>query len=116
ATLKSLGEERGAERRIAVLGPMRETGVHSAALHAGLASAISQAKVDQLILIGAEMDPLAEALGGAIPIERAADADSAAGLLEALIAPGDVVLVKASNSVGLAALVERVAGGVACST
>jgi UDP-N-acetylmuramoyl-tripeptide--D-alanyl-D-alanine ligase len=30
--------------------------------------------------------------------------------------PGDAVLVKASNSVGLARLVERVAGGLACST
>jgi len=116
ATLKSLGEERGAERRIAVLGPMRELGEHGAALHAGLAPAVTAAKVDRLILIGAEMDPLAEALGGAIPVERADDASHATRLLEALIAPGDVVLVKASNSVGLAALVERVAGGVACST
>ena len=30
--------------------------------------------------------------------------------------PGDAVLVKASNSVGLARLVERVAGGFECST
>jgi UDP-N-acetylmuramoyl-tripeptide--D-alanyl-D-alanine ligase len=29
---------------------------------------------------------------------------------------GDAVLVKASNSVGLAKLVEQVAGGAACST
>jgi len=116
ATLKSLGEERGVERRIAVLGPMRELGEHGAALHAGLAPAVTEAKVDRLILIGAEMRPLEEALGGAIPVERADDADGAARLLEAMLAPGDVVLVKASNSVGLAALVERVAGGVACFT
>jgi UDP-N-acetylmuramoyl-tripeptide--D-alanyl-D-alanine ligase len=116
ATLMSLGEERGADRRIAVLGPMRELGEHGAALHAGLAPAVMEAKVDRLILIGDEMDPLEAALGGSIPVDRARDADEATRLLEALIAPGDVVLVKASNSVGLAALVERVAGGVACST
>jgi UDP-N-acetylmuramoyl-tripeptide--D-alanyl-D-alanine ligase len=116
ATLKSLGEERGVERRIAVLGPMRELGEHGAALHAGLAPAVTAAKVDHLILIGDEMDPLAVALGDSMAVARADDAAHAARLLQALLAPGDVVLVKASNSVGLAALVERVAGGVPCST
>ena len=38
ATLKSLGEEKGVERRIAVLGPMRELGPESDRLHAGLAA------------------------------------------------------------------------------
>ena len=40
ATLKSLGEERDVRRRIAVLGPMRELGMHGDSLHAGLAPAI----------------------------------------------------------------------------
>ena len=39
ATLKALGEERDVDRRIAVLGPMRELGDHAAELHAGLAPA-----------------------------------------------------------------------------
>ena len=59
ATLKSLGAERDAKRRIAVLGPMRELGEHSGELHAGLAPAIVDAHVDRLILIGDEMRPLA---------------------------------------------------------
>ena len=116
ATLKSLGEERGVERRIAVLGPMREVGEHGAALHAALAPLVSEANVDHLILVGAEMDPLETALDGTLPVARAEDADGAADLLEAMLRPGDAVLVKASNSVGLAALVERVAGGRPCST
>ena len=116
ATLKSLGEEGGVRRRIAVLGPMRELGEHSDQLHAALAPSVIDAKVDRLILIGDEMRPLEIALAGAIPIDRATDASEATDLLTALIAPGDVVLVKASNSVGLAALVERVAGGQSCFT
>ena len=116
ATLKSLGDERGVQRRIAVLGPMRELGGQSEALHAALAPAVTAAKVDRLILIGEEMLALEEALAGTIPVDRAADSDAATALLQMIIAPGDAVLVKASNSVGLARLVERVAGGQACFT
>ncbi|HWC56121.1 MAG TPA: UDP-N-acetylmuramoyl-tripeptide--D-alanyl-D-alanine ligase [Sphingomicrobium sp.] len=116
ATLKSLGAERDITRRIAVLGPMRELGEHSDALHAGLAPAVCDAHVDQLILIGEEMNPLADALGGDILISRADTVDEATDALIRIARPGDAVLVKASNSVGLARLVERVAGGLACST
>jgi UDP-N-acetylmuramoyl-tripeptide--D-alanyl-D-alanine ligase len=116
ATLKSLGEERGARRRIAVLGPMRELGEHSAQLHADLAPAVLEAHVDELILIGDEMRPLAEQVVGKLGLDLATDVEDATNTLMRMLHPGDVVLVKASNSVGLAKLVERVAGGVACST
>ena len=111
ATLKSLGAEKGVARRIAVLGPMRELGPHSDQLHAGPAPAVLDARVDRLILVGDETRPLERALNGQVPVARAAGADEAAELLNALLAPGDAVLIKASNSVGLARLVERVAGG-----
>ena len=110
ATLKSLGEEPEAMRRIAILGPMRELGDETVRAHAALADAVRQAHIDRLILVGAEMESLAEALGGAVPIERASDAEGAVALLKAAARPGDAVLVKASNSIGLARLVERVAG------
>ena len=116
ATLKALGEERDVARRIAVLGPMRELGPTGAALHADLAPAVTAAHVDHLILVGEEMAPLGEALAGAIPIDTAANADEAAEVLRALVGPRDVVLVKASNSIGLARLVEAMAGGAPCST
>jgi UDP-N-acetylmuramoyl-tripeptide--D-alanyl-D-alanine ligase len=45
-----------------------------------------------------------------------ANAEEATDVLMRSLRPGDAVLVKASNSVGLAKLVERVAGGLACST
>jgi UDP-N-acetylmuramoyl-tripeptide--D-alanyl-D-alanine ligase len=116
ATLKSLGEERDVARRIAVLGPMRELGVTGGEAHAALAPDVRAAKIDYLILVGDEMEPLAEALGDIVPIERASDAEAATGLLQALVAPRDAVLVKASNSIGLARLVEAMAGGAPCST
>ena len=116
ATLKSLGAEGDVSRRIAVLGPMRELGEHSEALHAGLAPAVVGAHVDRLILIGEEMRPLDEALGDRVPVDRVDSVDEATDALVRILRPGDAVLVKASNSVGLAKLVERVAGGVTCST
>jgi UDP-N-acetylmuramoyl-tripeptide--D-alanyl-D-alanine ligase len=116
ATLKSLGEERDIERRIAVLGPMRELGEHGAALHAGLAPAIRDAHVDCLILIGDEMKPLAEKLVGTIPLDLVSSVDEATEALRRTLRPGDAVLVKASNSVGLAKLVESMAKEPACST
>jgi UDP-N-acetylmuramoyl-tripeptide--D-alanyl-D-alanine ligase len=116
ATLKSLGEERDVTRRIAVLGPMRELGAHSGALHAGLAPAVLGARVDRLILIGDEMRPLDEALDDRVPVDRVDSVDEATEALRRIVHPGDAVLVKASNSVGLARLVESMAKELACST
>jgi UDP-N-acetylmuramoyl-tripeptide--D-alanyl-D-alanine ligase len=113
ATLKSLGEERDVARRIAVLGPMRELGEHSASLHAGLAPAVLDAHVDELILIGEEMRPLAEQVVGKVSLDLVDNVEDAIAGLMARLHAGDAVLVKASNSVGLAKLVERVAGGAA---
>jgi UDP-N-acetylmuramoyl-tripeptide--D-alanyl-D-alanine ligase len=116
ATIKSLGAEKDATRRIAVLGPMRELGEHSAALHAALAPAVRDAHVDRLILIGDEMRPLAEEVVGIISYDLVSNVDEANDALMQMVRPGDVVLVKASNSVGLAKLVERMVKGMPCST
>ena len=116
ATLKSLGAESGVSRRIAVLGPMRELGEHSDALHAGLAPAVIDAHVDALVLVGEDMRPLEDALDGRVAVIRATDADAAADALLDLLRPGDAVLVKASNSIGLARVVDRVKEGEPCST
>jgi len=115
ATLKALGEEHGAARRIAVLGPMRELGAHAEELHAGLAPAVIDARVDQLILVGEDMRPLEAALADAVAVIRAAAVEDAAEALAKLVRPGDAVLVKASNSIGLAKLVEHMVREPACS-
>jgi UDP-N-acetylmuramoyl-tripeptide--D-alanyl-D-alanine ligase len=116
ATLKSLGAEQDVTRRIAVLGPMRELGEHADELHAAIAPSVIDARVDRLILIGEEMKPLAEQVVGKVNVDLVGNVDEASEALLRMLQPGDAVLVKASNAVGLAKLVERVAGGLACST
>jgi UDP-N-acetylmuramoyl-tripeptide--D-alanyl-D-alanine ligase len=95
---------------------MRELGAHSDSLHSQLAPAVTQARVEQLILIGEEMRALELALRGQAEVQAVSSVEEATETLLRLLRPGDAVLVKASNSVGLARLVERVAGGQACST
>jgi UDP-N-acetylmuramoyl-tripeptide--D-alanyl-D-alanine ligase len=95
---------------------MRELGEHSAELHARLAPAVLDAHVDELILIGDEMRPLAERVVGKLGLDLATDVDDATNTLLRMLHPGDAVLVKASNSVGLAKLVDRVVKAQPCST
>lgn len=110
ATLLQLGREE-AQRRIAVLGAMRELGHQSDALHAGLAEKVEDARVDLAILVGAEMAPLAHRLEGKVALAHVADTDAAMQALAARMRAGDVILVKGSNSVGLSRLVARLVGG-----
>ena len=111
ATLATLGAEAVEGRRIAVLGAMRELGPDGADFHAALAAPIEEAGVDLAVLVGTEMEPLAKALGNRIKMTHVADAPSAILALRGRIAPGDAILVKGSNAVGLAALVEALASG-----
>jgi UDP-N-acetylmuramoyl-tripeptide--D-alanyl-D-alanine ligase len=111
ATLRNLAAETGGGRRIAVLGTMLELGEHSDSEHAGLASHVLDNKVDELILVGEATRPLEQAVAGRVPVRRVGDAAAATEALLGTLRPGDAVLVKASNGVGLAKLVERVAGG-----
>jgi len=110
ATLLQLGREE-AQRRIAVLGAMKELGSRSAELHAELAEKIEDARVDLAILVGEEMAPLAHRLEGRVALEHVADTDAAMRILAARMRAGDVILVKGSNSVGLSRLVARLTGG-----
>ena len=109
ATLAVLGAEK-AKRRIAILGGMRELGPAEAREHAALAEPIAAANVDYALLVGSEMAPLAEALEGRADFAHVADAATAAERARTLIGPGDAVLIKGSNSIGLARVVDALAG------
>ncbi|MEG3144809.1 UDP-N-acetylmuramoyl-tripeptide--D-alanyl-D-alanine ligase [Sphingomonas sp. RT2P30] len=112
ATLAVLAAEK-ASRKLAVLGEMRELGAAGPAYHAALAEPILAAGVERVILVGEAMAPLASALEGALEFVHVPDAASALASLRATLAPGDAVLIKGSNGVGLAAVVAGLQGGKA---
>jgi UDP-N-acetylmuramoyl-tripeptide--D-alanyl-D-alanine ligase len=111
ATLRTLGAEKIPGRRIAVLGAMKELGETSDAFHAGLAEPIEAACVEYAILVGQEMEPLAKALGQKVNMTHVPDVAAATQAVREQVRPGDAILVKGSNSIGLAALVEALTGG-----
>lgn len=108
ATIKLLGEEI-AERRIVVLGEMRELGAKAPLYHAALAPALMEAGVEYALLVGPDMAALANELEGRLEFAHVADAATALALLDKAIRPGDAVLIKGSNAIGLARLVAHYA-------
>ncbi|WP_277980983.1 UDP-N-acetylmuramoyl-tripeptide--D-alanyl-D-alanine ligase [Sphingomonas phyllosphaerae] len=110
ATLAVLAQEPG--RHVAVLGEMRELGEGSAAYHAALAPAVIDARVEAAVLVGEAMAPLAQALEGQVDFVHVRDAAAALDQVRALLRPGDAVLVKGSNGVGLSRLVAALADKV----
>ncbi len=138
ATLAQLGKTP-ARRRIAVLGAMKELGVHGPAFHAALAQPLTEAGIDFAILVGEEMAALAnvlganvlgagelgagelgagelgkaggDALGKALPFAHCQTPSEAREALVCFgLERGDAILVKGSNSVGLGGLVAALAG------
>lgn len=97
-------------RRIAVLGDMLELGEQAAELHAGLASAVDEAKVDVLYASG----PLMAHLWNKTPPQRrGAYADKSDGLEATLLGglrAGDVVMVKGSLGSRMGPLVDAIRG------
>jgi UDP-N-acetylmuramoyl-tripeptide--D-alanyl-D-alanine ligase len=108
STLRVIARERGA-RAVAVLGSMRELGADSAAEHRAVGTFAADTGVDRLVVVGADATGIHDGasaydswtgLSSTVP-----DTDGAMRVLASEIAPGDVVLVKASRAEGL----ERVA-------
>jgi UDP-N-acetylmuramoyl-tripeptide--D-alanyl-D-alanine ligase len=110
---------RGGSRRTwAVLGEMAELGPEGPAAHEAVGRAAVRHAVSRLVVIGSaaagiHAGAVAEGSGDTA-LAQVDDRDAALALLRAELQPGDVVLVKASRSVGLerlaAALVEGAGG------
>ena len=109
AALDALAVLARGRRSFAVLGPMSELGAHSRSRHEEIGGYAAQTGLSGLIVVGEEAGPIltgakAEPSWGG-ELVHAADASAALDALRQRLAPGDVVLVKASRSAGL----ERVA-------
>jgi UDP-N-acetylmuramoyl-tripeptide--D-alanyl-D-alanine ligase len=107
----------GADRRsFAVLGEMAELGDDAISEHDRIGRLAVRLDVSRLVVIGTGRSMSAMHHGAVMEgswgseVVQVADADAALTLLRAELGPGDVVLVKASNSAGLGALAETLVG------
>jgi UDP-N-acetylmuramoyl-tripeptide--D-alanyl-D-alanine ligase len=120
-TLAGLAGPARTRRTWAVLGEMAELGPTAAAEHDAIGRLAVRLDVSRLVAVGEAARPIAHggALEGSWNGESTwvPDTDAALELVSRELAPGDVVLVKASRSAGLErvalALAADVAGGTA---
>jgi UDP-N-acetylmuramoyl-tripeptide--D-alanyl-D-alanine ligase len=115
SALTSVGDMKG--RRWAVLGEMRELGDFADALHAEVGRNAAEAGIDHLVCIGEGTRPMHQAaVAQGVESLWLPSTEDAIAVLQAGLEPGDVVLVKASRSVGLEQIVTALAndeGGAA---
>jgi UDP-N-acetylmuramoyl-tripeptide--D-alanyl-D-alanine ligase len=106
AALTHLDARAGAHRRLAVLGEMAELGEESLAEHDAVGRLVVRLNVSKLVAVGGaeaawlDMGAKNEGSWGEESV-HVSDAQAAVDLLRSELRPGDVVLVKASRSVGL---------------
>jgi UDP-N-acetylmuramoyl-tripeptide--D-alanyl-D-alanine ligase len=104
AALRLLAQTPG-ERRIAVLGAMRELGDHSIDLHQQLGALAAQLQLDGLLILGNDAEETAIAQGysnaTSTKILQFTTHAELVSHLQSFLKPGDRLLFKASHSVGL---------------
>ncbi len=114
ATISEFGTI-AANRRVVVLGAMKELGSQSDHYHLALAPILAAASIDYAILVGEEMQILVERLASGLegPTEFAhcCSAQEALALLQQFATVGDAILVKGSNSMGLSKIVSALVDG-----
>jgi UDP-N-acetylmuramoyl-tripeptide--D-alanyl-D-alanine ligase len=87
---------------------MLELGEQSPQLHASLADAVNTSGATRIYLVGPQMAALVSALG---PERVTAHTQAVSEMAEIVLrdlAYGDTVMVKASNGIGLADIVEKI--------
>lgn len=113
AALRTLADLGRGRRTWAVLGAMLELGEDSIREHTAVGTQVVRLNISRLVVVGREARPLyvSAVQEGSWGDECvfAEDADEAYELLNAELQPGDLVLFKSSNSVGLRHLGDRIA-------
>lgn len=95
-------------RKIAVLGDMLELGPQTSAFHVELAAPIKEAQIDMVLAVGREMAHLCSALEGDVAAIHFPNRENVAARLLDQLAPGDIVMFKGSNGIGLGAVVSDI--------
>lgn len=95
-TLATIGA--GGARTIAVLGEMKELGETAAEAHRSIGAYAAERGIDRIVVVGQAARAIAEGAGESTFVP---DNDAALAWLRDQLAPGDVVLVKASNGARL---------------
>jgi UDP-N-acetylmuramoyl-tripeptide--D-alanyl-D-alanine ligase len=107
ASLHLLAETPG-QRRIAVLGTMKELGERSPQYHQKVGSLVQQLNLDGLLILADAAEATAMAAGAQpLPAERFSNHAEVVARLKELVKPGDRLLFKASRAVGLDRVVEQ---------
>lgn len=112
AAVETLAAMEAQGKRVAVLGDMAELGSLAELEHFQLGEAIARAGIDELVTVGELARRIAQgahAVGmSAEHVRPCATPEEAVEVLDDLLSPGDVVLVKASRVMGLETVVEGV--------
>lgn len=112
AAIETLSSMSTATRRVAILGDMGELGSFSELAHFRLGEDVAHAALDALVTVGERSVRIADgARAAGMPSEVVRPCrtlDEASEVLDDLLEPGDVVLVKASRMMGLERLVEGI--------
>lgn len=115
ATLSQFASEDSKGKKIAILGAMGELGDKSQRFHQALSDDIAAAKVDIAILVGEEMAhtaaKLQDRLDCELQISHVASASDALTEVAKVIGDEDILLIKGSNYLGLAEVVQALASG-----
>lgn len=115
-TLAVLGAGK-TRRTVAVLGPMAELGDGARDAHMDLGRLVVRLDIGQLVVVGPEAGGIhaGAVLEGSWGSEsmHVNDVDEAVALLHEQLAPGDVVLIKASRSAGLERVADALLGSSA---
>lgn len=112
AAIETLAEVSAATHRVAVLGDMAELGSLTELAHFRIGEEVARLPIDALVTVGERARRIADgARAEGMDDERirpCANVDEATEVLDDILGPGDVVLVKASRVMGLERVVEGI--------